>query len=99
VVEDQPDDAVVCVQGDLAELAEDPEFDPFVAAVADGRRGAGAVGDALVGASEPQYLDELVEHDAVRDPAAVTAPRVGGDVGLSGRQQRGELVPQWLGKP
>jgi hypothetical protein len=39
-----------------------PERDPFVAAAAQGRRGAGVVGDAAVAAAEHQDLDELVEH-------------------------------------
>jgi hypothetical protein len=56
VVEQQADDAVVGVQGDLLELREDPEVDPLVAAVADRGCRAGAVGDALVGAAEPQHL-------------------------------------------
>jgi hypothetical protein len=56
LVEQQPDDAVVGVQRDLLELREHPELDPLVAAIADGGRRAGAVGDALVGAAESQHL-------------------------------------------
>lgn len=57
------------------------------------------LGDALVGAAEPQHLDEPVEHDPISDPAAVTAPRMSGiELGPCG-QQRGELVPEWLVQP
>ena len=99
VVEQQPDDAVVGLAGDPGQLGEHPESDPLVAAVPDGGRRAGGVGDRLVGAAEPQHLDQLVEHDPIRDPAAVTAPRMSGDIGRSWRQQRGELVPQGVDKP
>jgi hypothetical protein len=99
VVEHQPDDAVVGVEGDPFELREDPEPDPLVAAIADGGRRAGAVGDALVGAAEPQHLQQLVEHDPIRDPAAVTAQRMGGIELVSIGQQRGELVPQRVTQP
>jgi hypothetical protein len=99
VVKQQADDAVVGVQSDPLELGKNPEADPLVAAGPDGGGRAGAVGDALVGAAEPQHLQQLVEHDPVRDPPAVAAPWVGGDVDLTGGQQRGELVPQRLGQP
>ena len=54
------------------------------------------VGDPLVGATEHQDLEELVEHDPVRDARAVATQRVG-VVAL--RQQRGELVPYGFGEP
>ena len=47
--------------------------DPLVAPAAQGRGRAGGVGDAAVAAAEHQHLDELVEHDAVRDALAVAA--------------------------
>jgi hypothetical protein len=49
------------------------------------------VSDAAVAAAEHQDLDELVEHDAVRDPGPVAAQRV---VDLAGGQQRRDLDPQ-----
>jgi hypothetical protein len=54
LVEHQADDAVVGIQGDLFELGEGPEPDPLVATGPGGGRRAGALGDALVGAAEPQ---------------------------------------------
>jgi hypothetical protein len=99
VLQEQSDDAVVGVAGDAGQRGEHAEGDPFVAAVPDRGRRAGGVGDALIRAAEPQDLQELVEHDPVGDPAAVTPPRMGRHERLSRRQQRGELVPQGVGKP
>src|SRR5512135_1212820 len=67
----RPGDAVVSLQRDLLEPGEDPGLDPLVAAVADGGGRAGAVGDRLVRAAEPQNLDQFPENDPVRDPRPV----------------------------
>jgi len=95
----QSNNAVVGVAGDAGQRGEHAQRDPFVAAVPDRGRRAGGVGDALIRAAEPQNLHELVEHDPVGDAAAMTAPRMGGHERLSLREQRGELVPQGVGKP
>jgi len=99
VIKGQADDAVVGLAGDAGQRGEHAQADPLVTAGPQGRGRAGGVGDRVVGAAEPQYLNQLVEHDPVADPAAVTAPRMGGDEHLPGREQRGELVPQRVGKP
>jgi hypothetical protein len=99
VIKGQADDAVVGLAGDAGQRGEHAQRDPLVAAGPQGCRRAGGVGDRVVGAAEPQHLNQLVEHDPVADPAAVTAPRMGGDEHLPGREQRGELVPQRVGKP
>jgi hypothetical protein len=83
--------AVVGGQRQAVELVGHAQGDPLVAPAAQGRGRAGGVGDAAVAAAEHQHLDELVEHDAVRDAPAVAAE---GMVDLAGGQQRGELVPQ-----
>jgi hypothetical protein len=84
---------------DLFEPGEDAEPDPLVAAVADRGRRAGRVGDRLVGAAEPQGLEQLVEHDPVADTAAVATRRVGRiDRRALGRQGR-ELIPERVGQP
>jgi hypothetical protein len=76
-LQEQADDAVVGLQRDLLEAGEDPGLDPLVAAVPDGGRRAGAVGDRLIRAAEPQDLDELFEDDPVGDPPPVAAQRMG----------------------
>jgi hypothetical protein len=53
-LQQQADDAVVGVQRDLLEAGEDPGLDPLVTAGADRGGRAGAVGDRLVRAAEPQ---------------------------------------------
>ena len=78
LLQEQADDAVVGIQRDLLELAEDPGLDPLVAALADRGGRAGAVGNAHVRAAEPQDLDDLFEDDPVADPRPVTAQRVRG---------------------
>ena len=99
MIKQQADDAVIGLAGDAGQRGEHAQRDPLVTAGPQGCRRAGGVGDRVVGAAEPQYLNQLVEHDPVADPAAVTAPRMGGDEHLPGREQRGELVPQRVGKP
>jgi hypothetical protein len=53
---------------------------------------------AFVAAAVYQRGDDVVEHDPVRDPAAVTAPRVGRvELGsFVGLDQGGELDPHGL---
>jgi hypothetical protein len=99
LIQQQAHDAVVGLQRDLLELGEQSGFDPFIAAVADRARRAGRVGDRLVGAAEPQHLDELVEHDPVADASPVAAQRMRGVDHWAGWDQRGELVPQGVGQP
>ena len=99
LIQQQAHDAVVGLQRDLLELGEQSGFDPFVAAVADRARRAGRVGDRLVGAAEPQHLNELVEHDPIRNPPPMTPQRVRRVDHWSGWDQRGELVPQRGSQP
>jgi hypothetical protein len=99
VLQQQPHDAVVGLQRDLLELGENAQLDPLVTAVADRAGRAAGIGDRLGGTAEPQNLDELVEHDPVRDTPTVAAQRMGRIERRTGRQQRGELVPQRVDKP
>jgi len=78
-------------QHQQAQLVGDPGGDPFVTAAAQGGRRAGGVGDPPIAAAEDQHLDELVEHDPVRDAGAVAAEWMSV---LAGRQQRRDLDPQ-----
>ena len=66
----------------------------MVAAVAEGGRRAGLIGDLAVTAAKHQDLDERVEDDPVGDWWAVAAKGMGGVVGAAVGQQRTELVPQ-----
>ena len=81
VAEFEADHAVVGVQHQHLQGGEDAQVDPLVAAVADGGRRAGLVGDLAVAAAEHQDLDELVEHDPVGHPPTVAAQGVVGVVG------------------
>ncbi len=63
VLQDQADDAVIGLPGDLLQVREDPGPDPLVAAFPDRGGTAGAVGDRRIGAAEPQDLDQLFEDD------------------------------------
>lgn len=99
LVQYQADDAIVGGQGDLLELGEDAQADPLTPAASERGGRAGGVGDGLVGAAEPQDLQQLVEDDPVADPQTVTAQRMGRIVDRPLRQQRRELVPQWSGQP
>jgi hypothetical protein len=67
---------VVRSQHRTVQLFCDVGADPLVTAAAQGARRAGGVGDAPVAAAEHQDLDEVVDHDAVRDAPAVAAQRV-----------------------
>jgi hypothetical protein len=87
----QPEQPVVGAKHHQPQPLGEPQGDPLVTAAAQGRRRAGGVGDAAVAAADHQDLDELVEHQPVRDPWAVTAQRV---VDLAGGQQGGDLDPQ-----
>jgi hypothetical protein len=73
---------------------------PLASATTDGAIRAAGRGDALVAAAVDQRGDEMVEHDSVRDTAAVTDPRlIRGELGaVIGTDQRGELDPQRLGE-
>jgi hypothetical protein len=57
--------SVIGLAGDAGQRGEQAQCDPLVAAGPQGRGRAGGVGDRVVGAAEPQYLDELVEHDPI----------------------------------
>jgi len=94
LLQQQAHDAVVGVQRDLLELGKQSGLDPFVAPVADRGGRTGGIGDRLVGAAEPQHLDELVEHDPVADASPVAAQRMRGVDHWAGWDQCGELVPQ-----
>ena len=98
-LQDQADDAVIGLQRDLLQLREDPGLDPFAAPFPDGGGRAGAVGDRLIRAAEPQDLHQFLEDDPVRDPGPVAAQRVSGIIDRAVRQQRGELVPQRFQQP
>ncbi len=91
VLQDQADDPVIGLPGDLLQLAEDPGLDPLVTALADRGGTAGAVGDRRIRAAEPQDLDELFEDDPVGDPRLVTAQRVRRVIDRAAGQQRREL--------
>jgi hypothetical protein len=69
--QNQSDDPVIGLAGDLLQLREDPGPDPLAAAPADGGGTARAVSYRLIRAAEPQHLDQLFENDPVGDPAAV----------------------------
>jgi hypothetical protein len=86
------DDAVTGLKAQLLELFEDSGGDPLVPPAPEGGGRAGGVGDLLAGGPEHEDLDELVEHDPVRDPRPVAAERVPVD---DGRDQGPELGPQW----
>jgi hypothetical protein len=71
---------------------------PVTQPAADGAVRAAGGGDAFVAAAVHQRGDQMVEHDPVRDPAAVTSPGVGrGELGLLiGPDQGSELDPHGL---
>jgi len=98
-LQQQADDAVAGLQGDLLEAGEDPGLDPLVAPLADRGGPAGAVGYRGIRAAEPQDLDQLFEDDPVRDPGLVAAQRVRRVIDRPVGQQRGELVPQRFQQP
>src|SRR5262249_15931323 len=99
LLQDQADDAVIGLPGDLLEPGEDPGPDTLIAPFPDGGGRAGAVRDRLIRAAEPQDLDEFLEDDPVRDPRPVAAQRVSAVIDRPGWQQRGELVPEGLQQP
>ena len=99
VPQDQADDPVIGLPGDLLQLREDPVPDPLVAALPDRGGTAGAVGDRRIRAAEPQDLDQFFEDDPVRDPRLVAAQRVRGVIDGAVGQQRGELVPEGFQQP
>lgn len=87
----ESDDAVVGFQADLLQCVEDPGFDPFIPAGAQGDGRAGELSDLGIRGTEYEDLDELIEDDPVGDTSAV-APQW---VGINHRwDQRCELVPQ-----
>jgi hypothetical protein len=87
----QPEQPVVGAKHRQPQPLGEPEGDPLVATAAQRRRRAAGIGDPAVAAAKHQDLDELVEHQPVRDPWPVAAQRV---VDLAGGQQGGELDPQ-----
>jgi hypothetical protein len=93
VAELQADHLVICLQDEQLQGGKDPGGDPLVAAVADGGRRAGLVGDLAVATAEHQHLDELVEDDPVGHASPVAAQGVVGVVGAAVGQQCTELVP------
>jgi hypothetical protein len=99
VLQDQTHDAVVGIQRDLCERNENSCSDPLVTTGTDRARRARRVRDALVGTPEPQHLQKFVENDPIADPAAMTPQRMRRIELGPLWQQRGELVPQRLGKP
>ena len=94
----QADHLVVAGQRGPQHLLADSGEGPVVEAAADGAVRTTRGGDALVAAAVHQGSDHVVEHDPVRDPAAVAAPRVGrAELGAVIRpDQGGELDPQGL---
>jgi hypothetical protein len=99
LLQGQAGDVVISLHRYLFQAGEDPGLDPFVAAVADRGRRAGAVGDRRVRAAEPQHLDQLFEDDPIAGPRPVAAQRMGRGVAGTRGQQRGELVPQRFQQP
>jgi hypothetical protein len=91
VLQLQAEQLVIGTQHQQAQLLGKAQGDPLVAAATQGRGRAGVIGDPAVAAAEHQHLDELVEHDPVRNPGPVAAERV---LDLTGREQGGDLDPQ-----
>jgi hypothetical protein len=91
VLQFQAEHMVVGGQHRQAELVGHPGGDPLVTAAAQRGRRAGGVGDAPIAAAEHQYLDELVEDDAVGDAGAVAAQRM---VDSTSGEEGGDLDPQ-----
>src|SRR4029450_11369212 len=87
----QAEQLVIGGQHEQAQLLGDAGADPFIAAAAQGGGRAGAVSDPAVAAAEDQDLDELVEHDPVRDAGPVAAQRM---VDLTSREECGDLDPE-----
>jgi hypothetical protein len=98
-LQDHAHDAVIRLQRDLLQPREDPGLDPFAAPFPDRSGRAGAVGDRLIRAAEPQDLHQFFEDDPVADPRPVAAQRVSGIIDRAVGQQRGELVPEGLQQP
>ncbi|GAA4060895.1 hypothetical protein GCM10022233_37820 [Streptomyces shaanxiensis] len=99
LVEGEADGTVVGVERDVFQAHEDAQAYPFITTVADRRRRTAGVGDRLIGAAEPEDLQQLVEDNPVADPAPVAAQRVGRIERRTLRQQGDELFPQRLGQP
>ena len=98
VLKVQADHPVVGAQPEAQQLLPDAGLGPMGQSSADGAVRAARAGEAFVAAAMDQRGDHMLEHDPVRDPAAVTAPGVGwGELGaLVGPDQGGELDPQRL---
>ena len=73
VVELEADDLVVGLEAQVLQAGEDASGDPLIAATAHGGGRAGGIGDLVVGGAQHEYLDELVEHEPIRDPGPVAA--------------------------
>ena len=73
VVELEADDLVVGLEAQVLQAGEDASGDPLIAATAHGGGRAGGIGDLVVGGAQHEYLDELVEHESIRDPGPVAA--------------------------
>ena len=90
-LQDQADDAVIAVPGDLLQPGEDPCPDPLVAAFPDSGSRAGAIRDRLIRAAEPRDLDQLFKDDPVSDPRLVAVQRMRG----STDRARGSSAANW----
>ncbi|MBB4927570.1 hypothetical protein FHR34_006665 [Kitasatospora kifunensis] len=99
LVQSQADDPVVGLQRDLLEPGEDSNSDPLVATIADRGDRAGRVGDRLIGATEAQELDHLLEDAPVTDAGPAAPQRKLRIVDRTLGQQGRELVPERFGQP
>src|SRR4051812_16253884 len=77
VVQVQADHLVIGGQRGPQHRLADPGGGPVIESAADGAVRAAWCGDAFVAAAMHQRGDDVVEHDPVGHPSAVTAPRVG----------------------
>jgi hypothetical protein len=98
IVEVQADHAVVGVEAEPQQLLADPGLGPLGQPSPDRAIRAARAGQAFIAGAVHQRGDHVVEHDPVRDPAAVAAPRVTrGELGPVKRLDQGsELDPQRL---
>jgi hypothetical protein len=98
LVQVQTDDLVVGGRADPEQRAAVPGLSPLLQPTAQRPVRAVCGGHALVAAAVHQRRDQVIEHDPVGDPPAMTPPGVGrGELrALCAPDQSGELDPQWL---
>lgn len=75
VVQAEADDAVIGLEAPSSSRVKNPGGDPLVTSGTERGGRAGRVGDRGIRAAEHEDLDELVEHDPIRNPGPMTTPR------------------------